>query len=121
MDGSADEREVRAARNQAIFRAINEKIVAIDKAFGDGLDTLAISCECADTSCAELLRINVDVYASIRRSPRTFAVLTDHVVPDVERVVFREDGYAVVEAIGRGIEVAEATHRTGPDGPGTRD
>ena len=119
MDASADEREVRAARNQAIFRAINERIVEINKGFGGDVDTIAISCECADAGCAELLRINGDAYASVRRSPRTFAVLTEHVFPDVERVVSRNDGYAVVEVIGHGIEVAEATHRTGPDGLGS--
>lgn len=120
MDAAADEREVRAARNQAIFRAINEKIVEISKGFGD-LDRLDISCECADTSCAKLLRIDPEEYAAVRRSPRTFAVLADHVVPNVERVVSRGDGYAVVEVLGGGIEVAETTHSAGPDRLGSRD
>ena len=120
MDASADEREVRAARNQSIFRAINERIIEINKGFGDDFDTIAIACECADAGCAELLRINADAYRSVRRSPRTFAVLAEHVYPDVERVVSRNDGYAIVEVIGHGIEVAEATHTTGPDGLGTR-
>jgi len=119
MDASADEREVRAARNQAIFRAANEKIVRMNKRFGD-FDTIDVSCECADVNCTALLQIGADEYASIRRSPRTFAVLADHVFPDVERVVIRKDGYAVVEVIGHGIEVAEATHTTGPDGFGAR-
>ena len=118
MDASTDEREVRAARNQAIFRALNEKIVEMNKRLGD-FETLDISCECADVSCAELLSIGSEEYASVRRSPRTFAVLADHVFPDVERVVSRKDGYAVVEVTGQGIEVAEATHTTGPDGLGT--
>lgn len=119
MDASAGEREVRAARNQAIFRAVNEKIVEMNKRFGE-FDTIDISCECADANCTRLLPIRADAYASIRRSPRTFAVVADHVFPDVERVVLRKDGYAVVEVIGRGIEVAEATHTTGPDGLGDR-
>ena len=119
MDASADEREVRAARNQAIFRSVNEKIVEINKGLGN-FATLEIACECADTGCAKLLHINADAYASVRRSPRTFAVLAEHVYPDVERVVSRKNGYAIVEVIGHGIEVAEATHTTGPDGLGTR-
>jgi|GEM_PF-4479996 len=44
---STDEREVRAARNRAILRAVNEKILELNEAFGALLGTFAIACECA--------------------------------------------------------------------------
>lgn len=99
MGSSADEREVRAARNQSLFRAVNERIVEINDRFGgNDVDTIAISCECGDAGCAELLRIDVEAYAAVRNSPGSFAVLADHVDPDLEHVLGRKNGYAVVAA-----------------------
>jgi hypothetical protein len=40
-------------------------------------------------------------------------VLHDHVEADVERVVGNHDGYAVVEVLGHGVRIAEATFRDG--------
>jgi hypothetical protein len=100
MDRSlTHEREVRAARNQAMFRAVNEKIMELSDAFRlDG--TVGIACECSDPHCTLLLQINVEAYESVRRSPRTFAVLPGHVDSDVERVIAACGNYAVVEMTG---------------------
>ena len=106
---SSDEREVRAARNQALFRAVNEKMYELLEQFGDVTDTHSVACECADVQCVQLLEIPAEAYRQVRESPRTFVVLADHVYPDVERVVSSNDGYAVVEAIGKGALYAEAT------------
>jgi len=47
-DGSSsDEREVRAARNQALFRAVNEKILEINESFGALNGSISVACECA--------------------------------------------------------------------------
>jgi hypothetical protein len=54
-----------------------------------------------------------DAYLAVRESPRTFAVLLDHVDAQVERIVSTHDGYAVVEVEGHGARVAEATFRGG--------
>jgi hypothetical protein len=56
-----------------------------------------------------LLEIAPDVYYEVRKSPRTFVVLPEHVQADVEDVVSEHDGYTVVEVIGRGVDVADAT------------
>lgn len=99
MGASAREGEVRAALNQAIFRAVNGKIVELTESFGEEMETLEIACECADAMCAHLVSIDADAYAAVRRSPSTFVVLSDHVRANVERIVSREDAYVVVEAI----------------------
>lgn len=99
MGPSAHKPDDRGARNQAIFRAVNGKIVELTERFGDEVKALEIACECADATCTQLLEINAEAYAVIRRSPRTFVVLTDHVRAGVERVVGRHDGYSVVEPI----------------------
>ena len=110
---SNQEREVRAARNQALFRAVNEKISELNQTFGEITGTYAITCECSRLECVEILEISGDAYRAIRGNPRTFAVLTGHVEQGVERVLSNHDGYTVVEVLGHGAQVAEATFRGG--------
>lgn len=114
MDDS-DGREIRAARNQAMFRAVNEKIAVLNEAFGALTGTFSVACECADSRCITLLEIAPDVYREVRKSPRTFVVLPEHVQADVEDVVREHDGYVIVEVFGRGADVAEASF--GAEGP----
>lgn len=110
MDES-DEREVGAARNQSMFRAVNERIAALNDALGELVGPFSVTCECADNGCINLLQIPPDAYHEVRKNPRTFVVLPTHVQPDVEKVVSQEDGYTIVEVIGRGVDVAEASFR----------
>ena len=48
------DRDLRAARNQALFRVVNEKMRELNEAFSDVSETYAIACECADVSCVRL-------------------------------------------------------------------
>jgi hypothetical protein len=105
-------REERAARNQSMFRAVNEQMRGINESFASITDEYAIVCECADLSCTETLLIRPLDYFAIRGSPRQFAVLAGHVYPEVERVVSTSDGYAVVEKTGEAAAVAEALEPT---------
>lgn len=108
-----EEREVRAARNQALFRVVNEKLKDINAAFEDVVGSHAIACECADLQCIDTLEIARREYEEIRANPRHFAVRAGHVYPDVEIVVRESDGYVVVEKIGKAGEVAEAAEGAG--------
>lgn len=115
---SNEEREVRAARNQALFRAVNEKIMELNDGFGEIVGgTVSVACECSQVECVRLLEITSDAYQAVRESPRTFVVLVDHVEPGVERIVSAHDGYAVVEVQGQGGRVADATFRSGRTTP----
>lgn len=104
------EREVRAARNEALFRSINEKIVELAKTFTIATDTFAIACECADATCVKVLEIEPQTYQRIRANPRQFAVLPGDVYVDVEAVVSESSGYVIVEKNAAVIaeETAEA-------------
>jgi hypothetical protein len=104
-----------AARNQALFRAVNEKVRAVNDGFGELAETYAVACECADSSCLQMLEVAPELYARVRESPYTFIVAAGHVYPDVECVVAAYDGHVVVEAIGadaRRILAETATIRT---------
>lgn len=100
------DREVRAARNQSLFRAVNEKLVELNEAFSTVTETYAIACECADTKCVETLHILMNDYLAVREDPNRFVVISQHVLPDVERVVSTYDGYSVVE---KNVHVAAVT------------
>lgn len=93
----ADEREVRAARNEAMFRSLNEKIVELERRFAIASATFTIACECADASCVRMLEIRPEEYERIRANPRQFAVLPGHVYVEVEAVVGEAGEYLVVE------------------------
>jgi hypothetical protein len=101
------EREVRAARNQALFRAVNEQIKNMNEALAPLVGSFAISCECADTDCIETLELSPEEYEAIRAEPRQFAVLPGHIYPDVEDVVRESNGFVVVEKIAQAAVVAE--------------
>ena len=96
-DGSRHDREVRAARNQALFRSVNEKLRDLNDAFADVSETYAIACECANTTCVETVEIPMQDYLEVRAHPNRFVVLTAHIIPDVESVVAGTDGYVIVE------------------------
>lgn len=104
-----DEREIRAARNQSMFRALNEKLRQLNESFASATETFKVACECADRSCIAMVDMHPHEYFAVRSQPRHFVVRPGHVFPDVEDVVVvREtERYVVVEKTGTAAEVAE--------------
>jgi len=107
------EREIRAARNQALFRAVNDKMLELNEVFEQFVGSYSIACECSRMDCVTLIELPPDAYRAVRASPHTFVVCPGHVQDEVERVVSSHDGYAVVEVLGHGVQVAEATFLAG--------
>ncbi len=98
----------RAARNESIFRELNEHLDASADSVLDDAER-AFVCECADISCAEVLTITPREYERIRRDAQRFVVAPSerHVDLTIERVVERHDGYWAVEKHGRAGDLAE--------------
>jgi hypothetical protein len=94
----------RAARNQSLFRDINERIEELQ--FDHGQRTSGYVCECLDTTCTELIQVEHDEYKRIRRNPTEFVVVPGHEYPAVEEVVDKTARWYVVRKIGAGGEVA---------------
>lgn len=115
MDSSSEgkSRELRAARNQSLFRGVNEKLKGINQAFEVIAGTHAVTCECADLQCIATVEIASDEYTRVRANPRRFVVLRGHIVPEVETVVAEHNGYVVVEKFGEAGEAAEAASGAG--------
>ena len=83
----------RLARNQALLRQVNERIEKL----ADDPDAVVFACECSNTECMTTIELSVAEYERIRSNPIWFLVKPGHDLPQIERVVSRDDGYVVVE------------------------
>jgi hypothetical protein len=104
---ATQDRQVRAARNESLFRALNEKLSDMNQALSSVSETFVIACECADTTCVEMLDIGPGEYAAVRENPRRFIVLPGHVYAEVEIVTSKDTTYVVVEKIETAAVMAE--------------
>jgi|SRR4051812_4930027 hypothetical protein len=104
MTDHLDLQRERAARNQSLFREVNEQIeeIAGDSAFSRFI------CECMDQDCGESVSVTLEEYEHVRAQPAWFIVIAGHDVAEVEDIVETTDRYLVVEKIGAGAAVAEA-------------
>jgi hypothetical protein len=115
-DSEQQDREIRAARNQSLFRAVNENLRVLNEAFASVTESFTVACECSDTSCVEMLEIHPDEYVAVRADPRHFVILPGHVDLEAETVVREAEGYLVVEKIAAAGEEAELLASDPPSG-----
>lgn len=99
--------EQRAARNEALFREVNENIARLDERHSSITGPVYV-CECADADCTQQLAIDPEIYRRVRQEPRWFVVLPEHEDSELERVVERHPGFLVVEKTGAAGEFAES-------------
>jgi hypothetical protein len=87
----------RLARNQALFREVNERLLELNDGSYDG--RLEIVCECSREDCTTTLVMRDEDYESTRAHSTYFLVTSGHELLEVERVVDRHDGFTVVEKL----------------------
>jgi hypothetical protein len=103
MDGSSDSKTSadRVARNQALFRSVNEQIETRSEGLGVSFERIDFVCECADEHCMAQVALRLSEYEDVRRIPTHFIVMAGHVYREFERVVETiDDDYVVVEKFG---------------------
>ena len=105
MQGAV-ERGERAARNEALFRRVNERVEEVNKAFESILEEADFFCECADIECMEKIGMSLREYEALRDVSTQFAIKPGHILPENERVVEERAGYIVVEKVGHAGERA---------------
>ena len=101
--------ENRRARNEALFREVNERIEEISRELAERdkpTERISLVCECGLEDCTELLEVTVEEYENVRASPRRFLVLPGHEYTDTARVVERNSGFLVVEKLEEAGQVA---------------
>jgi hypothetical protein len=90
-----DARQERRAKNESLFRDVNERIQEFELEVGTA-ELSAFICECDDLTCAERFEMSAAEYERLRADATTFAVVPGHESPDVEDVVAEAAGYYVV-------------------------
>jgi hypothetical protein len=101
--------EERAARNEALFRDVNEQVRAISSDFDPETYTVDFVCECSNDTCVERLSVSVAVYERVRADSRQFILKPGHQT-EIERVVGRADGVVIVEKEGTAGRIADQTN-----------
>jgi hypothetical protein len=95
-----DERERRMARNEALFREVNERVNEVAEDHGrDGLG-YEYFCECANADCTFRLSLTAEEYESVRSDPTQFVVRPDHYTPEIEDLVTSNERFWIVKKTG---------------------
>lgn len=103
----SEARDERLAKNESLFRSLNENIVAIAGTLG--ADTpYEFVCECATKDCFERLLLTLRDYETVRENSTHFLVVAGHEDIEVEQVIADRDVYVVVEKVGVAALEAEA-------------
>lgn len=101
--------EHRAARNEAMFREINEESYDLSDVRPGAHRFI---CECANAECSDLVELTVAEYEEVRANGRWFFVAPGHEDTALEKVVSRHANYFVVEKIAP--DSAALADRTDP-------
>lgn len=104
---SLDARQAQLAKNQALFRAVNEEVenIAENQTVAGPVSFI---CECAMPDCGSPVELALGEYEAIRSNSTHFFVLPDHIFPEVEKVVDDRGRYVVVEKFGTGGRLVAA-------------
>lgn len=96
------------ARNEELFRQVNERIEDASHTVPTTEPTMRFLCECDDLECHGTVDVTRAEYESVRAEPTHFIVLPEHVDPEIEHVVLADDRFRVVEKEGAAARDAEA-------------
>ena len=97
--------EERAARNEALFREVNEQVRRLADNSHDS-HTADFVCECGQDTCTDRIPLPLAIYEAVRNHPRRFIILPGH-ENEFEHVVERHDGFVIVEKEGAAGRVAD--------------
>jgi hypothetical protein len=87
----------RRARNEALFRDVNERIAENADPFD--VERIEFVCECSDPNCTERVSATLADYERVRAEPTTFLLAPGHEQRDIERVVSERKRFHVVEKV----------------------
>jgi len=85
----------RRAKNEAIFREVNERIEELSSRFGSSDHDQSLTgyvCECSREDCTEHLQVDYLQYEAVRADPRRFVLASGNEDLEVDRVVERHAG-----------------------------
>lgn len=112
--------EQRQIDNEVVFRQANERVQSALAELKSMAKTehynylpkqsdapIHFYCECSDENCKKRIIIKPSLYKEIHTSRKRFLIKPSHGVPSIERIVFKESAYTVVEKFTTPPETAE--------------
>jgi hypothetical protein len=106
-DGRIDSREVRIARNEALFREVNERVKEVSESAP--AERIEFLCECGDEKCTQSISLSRSEYEALRSDPLLFGIERGHGIPDVEEVIAENDRFQTVRKHQDEGRIARAT------------
>ncbi len=107
----------RQAKNEALFREVNERLESVAKQAEergwppeDGC--FEFHCECGE--CPEKVRMTIAEYESVRSQDDRFALQPGHDTPELEGVVERTERYVIVDKYGAAEAIVADDPRGAP-------
>jgi hypothetical protein len=104
-----DPRAQRLAENEALAREVNERVGEVSESWLREDEPVEFVCECSLDECSDRIHLRMAEYRQVRTSPVRFAMLREHLVPEIEVVVGEAGDAVIVEKLGPGQDVAEET------------
>jgi hypothetical protein len=101
-----EDRQERLAKNESLFRTLNENINGLASGL-DGGEPFEFICECSTRGCFERLSLTVEEYERVRQDGTHFLLAPGHEDIEIEQVIGRRNGYVIVEKDGVAGLVAE--------------
>lgn len=90
-------RDERKAKNQALFRQVNERMAETAATLDAGAGAVqAFICECSHIGCRELVEIPTALYERVRVDPALFLVLSGHEDLGHEKIVEDHGDHLIV-------------------------
>lgn len=99
----------RAARNEEVFRDVNEQIEQGGELHGVA-SPMRFHCECDRETCFEQVELRPDEYRQVVEHRYCFVIIPGHDDPRVERLVEEYETYCVVEKIGEARRALDEKH-----------
>jgi hypothetical protein len=109
---TVDSRQERSAKNEALFREVNDRIQEVGERLQVMPDDelLEFRCECGRPACEAFVSLTTRDYEHVRADNDRFLVVPGHQDPEIERVVERRERYVVVD------KLPQAERLVGADG-----
>jgi hypothetical protein len=95
------------ARNEALFRDVNERIEAVSQSVPPDHEAMEFLCECDRPDCREKVNVTRAEYEAVRAVATHFIVLPDHQDPRIEHIAVANERFLVVEKEGKAARRAE--------------
>jgi hypothetical protein len=104
----ASQREERLARNEAMFREANERAKEWEERHRLDSEVELYFCECANAGCLEKVSLSKADYERVRSDSDRFVIVPGHELPEVETVIERNQGWAIIEKAPEVSDIVEA-------------